>query len=206
MKEIIVNALKLCLITLVAGVLLGVVYEVTKEPRAAQEEKAKNKAYAKVFEDAVSFESYDCDEDALKSYLAKNGIKDSKAFVNEIVQAVDKSGNALGYVITVTDKEGYGGNVVFTLGITNDGVMNGISFLTLEETAGVGMKANDDKFKSQFAGMKAEEIEYTKTGKSADNQIDAISGATVTTNAVTNGVNCGVYAYQFLTEGGSKNE
>ena len=54
--------------------------------------------------------------------------------------------------------------------------------------------------------MKAEEIEYTKTGKSADNQIDAISGATVTTNAVTNGVNCGVYAYQFLTEGGSKNE
>lgn len=200
MKEIIVNSIKLCVITLIAGVLLGFVYEVTKEPREKQEEKSKKEAYAKVFDGATEFEDVDYDESTLSQYIIDNGYKKSVAYINGIVYAKDTDGNILGYVITVTDKEGYGGEVKFTLGIQNDGTLTGISFLTLAETAGVGMKADESKFKNQFKGMQADTIEYTKAGKTEDNQIDAISGATVTTNAVTNGVNCGILAYQYLTD------
>ena len=199
MKEIITNTLKLCIITLIAGILLGTVYEVTSEPRKEQQEKTKREAYAKVFRDAKEFEIFDYDKQALSAFLADNGIKKSVALIDEIVLAKDTAGEPLGYVFTVTDKEGYGGEIRFTIGIQNNGTINGISFLTLNETAGVGMKAAEGKFKDQFAGMEAKEISYTKTPKTSDDQIDAISGATVTTNAVTNGVNCAICAYQFIT-------
>lgn len=205
MKEIILNTLKLCLITLIAGVLLGGVYEITKKTRAIQEEKSKNEAYSKVFNKADSFKNYKYDKEKLKSYLKENGYNEKTVYVNDAVLAVDKNGETLGYVITITDKEGYGGDVSFTIGINNDGTINGISFLTLQETAGVGMKA-DLKFKDQFKGMKAEKIEYIKSGKKNENQIDAISGATITTNAVTNGVNCGVCSFKYFKEGGNQNE
>lgn len=205
MKEIILNTLKLCLITLIAGVLLGGVYEITKKPRAIQEEKSKNEAYSKVFNKADSLKNYKYDKEKLKSYLKENGYNEKTVYVNDAVLAVDKNGETLGYVITITDKEGYGGDVSFTIGINNDGTINGISFLTLQETAGVGMKA-DLKFKDQFKGMKAEKIEYIKSGKKNENQIDAISGATITTNAVTNGVNCGVCSFKYFKEGGNQNE
>ncbi len=69
MKEIIKNSLILCIITLVSGVLLGAVYEGTKKPRAEQEEKTKQEAYKKVFEEADRFEELEYDETALKTYI-----------------------------------------------------------------------------------------------------------------------------------------
>lgn len=68
------------------------------------------------------------------------------------------------------------------------------------------MKAAEDKFKSQFEGKQVDSFEATKNGATAENQIDAISGATITTNAVTGGVNAGILAYQFVTNGGEMDE
>ena len=79
------------------------------------------------------------------------------------------------------------------MGVTVDGVTNGISFLSISETAGLGMKAKEDDFKNRFSGKEVSQFVYTKNGASADNEIDALSGATITTNAVTNGVNAGLY-------------
>jgi electron transport complex protein RnfG len=106
-------------------------------------------------------------------------------------------------VLTVTSHEGYGGDIQFTMGITNDGVLNGISILSISETAGLGMRA-DEVLKPQFAGKSAEKYEYTKTGAVSDSQIDAISGATITTNAVVNGVNAGLYYFQNELGGAAK--
>ena len=61
------------------------------------------------------------------------------------------------------------------------------------------MKVTQKGFTNQFKGKKVDSIIYTKNGASADNEIDAISGATVSTNAVTNGVNAGLLAYQYIT-------
>ena len=66
---------------------------------------------------------------------------------------------------------------------------------------------NTKELKEQFAGKNAAQFSYTKTGAASEDQIDAISGATITTNAVVNGVNAGLtYFHTELTEGGSGNE
>lgn len=122
--------------------------------------------------------------------LKKQGLD---ATIEEAMKVLKKDGSIEGYVLTVTDHEGYGGDIRFAMGIKSDKTVNGISFLSISETAGLGMKAVEDDFKNQFAGKKADHIVYTKNGASADNEIDALSGATITTNAVTNGVNAGLY-------------
>ncbi len=189
-KESIKNTISLMLITLIAGLLLGAVYEITKEPIAKENQRAKEEAYKAVFADAGSFEEINLDTDQVQKELDSQGLD---ASINEAMKVLDGSGQQLGYVLTVTDHEGYGGDIQFAMGVQSDGTLNGISFLSISETAGLGMKAIEDSFRKQFEGKKVDQIVYTKNGASADNEIDALSGATITTNAVTNGVNAGLY-------------
>lgn len=195
MKSMLKDAMILFVITLLAGALLGIVYEVTKEPIAAQQEKAKNEAYQEVFAQAAGFEDIamkpDLAPEDLTAYVKQLGYD---VDINGIAGAWDDDGNELGYVITVTDHEGYGGDIRFSMGITNDGILNGISILSISETAGLGMRA-EEVLKPQFANKQITTFEYTKTGAAADNQIDAISGATITTNAVVGGVNAGIAVF-----------
>ena len=86
-----------------------------------------------------------------------------------------------------------------------DGTLNGMSILSISETPGLGMKA-EEVLKPQFEGKKADSYAYTKDGASAADEIDAITSATITTNAVTNGVNAGLYYFQTELKGGSGNE
>ncbi len=188
-NESIKNTVSLLVITLVAGLLLGLVYQITKEPIAKEQQRAKEEAYKEVFADAASFEELPLDNGAIQE-LKENGWD---AVIDEAMQVYDKDKNLIGHVLTVTDHEGYGGDIRFAMGVKSDGTLNGISFLSLSETAGLGMKAKDEEFKGQFAGKKAERFQYTKNGAANENEIDAISGATITTNAVTNGVNAGLY-------------
>ena len=113
-------------------------------------------------------------------------VKFNDKTIDEIMVAEDASGETLGYAFTVTDSEGYGGDIQFAMGVQNDGTLNGISILSISETAGLGMKATTDSFKDQFKNKNVEKFTYTKTGSTSDDQIDAISGATITTNAMTN--------------------
>lgn len=208
MKQMMKDAMILFLITLISGAALGLVYEVTKEPIAQQEQKAKNEAYQNVFEAAEDFtelteEAYS--SDALTAFVKENGFD---ASIDGVAQALSGDGSVLGYIITVTDHEGYGGDIQFTMGVADDGTLNGISLLSISETAGLGMRAGE-VLVPQFAGKQVEKFSYTKTGAASDDQIDAISGATITTNAVVNGVNAGLLCFQEklnMTEGGAANE
>lgn len=186
MNQIIKNTLILMAITLVSGVLLGFVYELTKGPIAEQELLAKQEAYAEVFPEADSFNVLeDVSEEA--AYLVEQGFTSEE--INEIAEACDASGNVIGHVFNVTSPEGYGGDIQLTVGVQNDMTMLGISFLSISETAGLGMNADTEEWKAQFKGIQADEIVYTKSGKSAPNEIDAVSSATYTTKAVTGAVN-----------------
>jgi len=60
--------------------------------------------------------------------------------------------------------------------------------------------------KPQYAGKNVTQFVVTKTGAASDEQIDAISGATITSNAVTNGVNAGLYYFQNVLGGGNADE
>lgn len=203
-NKIIKDALALTLITLVAGVALGGVYEITKDPIAKQEAQAKAEAYEQVFTDAAAFEAVEMDDTLTKTIrdqLDKEGYKAQS--IEEVMRAEDQSGETLGYAFTVVTSEGYGGDIQFSMGVQNDGTLNGISILSIGETAGLGMNADTPAFKDQFVGKQVEKLQYTKNGATQDDEINAISGATVTTNAMTNGVNAGLCAFRVM-EGGDQ--
>ena len=202
MKEMMKNTAILLVITVVAGFVLGLIYQITKDPIAVQEAKKKQEACQDVFQDAASFEPMEV-EAVDAGEWAEAGY--SQEIIDEVMKALDASGNLLGYVITVTTKEGYGGDIQFSIGVRTDGTVNGMSILSISETPGLGMRAGE-VLAPQFADKKAEKFEYTKSGAASENQIDAISGATITTRAVTNGVNAGLYYFQTKLEGGSANE
>lgn len=204
MNKIIKNTLVLTLITLVAGLLLGLVYEITKAPIATAEENAKQKAYRTVLSGAASFDEYkDFDAGKAHALLKKNGY--DKDDIEEVIIGKDKNGKTMGYVVTAVSHEAYAGDLELSVGITNDGTVKGIAMLTIKETAGLGMKAEEPAFKDQFKNKKVEKFSYTKTGEKGDDKIDALSGATITTNAVTNAVDSALVYYQNVL-GGSGNE
>ena len=203
-NKIIKHHLALTLITLVAGVALGGVYEITKDPIAKQEAQAKAEAYEQVFTDAAAFEAVEMDDTLTKTIrdqLDQEGYKAQS--IEEVMRAEDQSGETLGYAFTVVTSEGYGGDIQFSMGVQNDGTLNGISILSIGETAGLGMNADTPAFKDQFVGKQVEKLQYTKNGATQDDEINAISGATVTTNAMTNGVNAGLCAFRVM-EGGDQ--
>jgi len=189
-------------ITLIAGLLLGFVYELTKEPIAAQEVRAIVEACREVFTDAVEFTPLEVnlDEDLLQE------LSDMKVAIGTIYDAKDGSGNHLGYVLQTTSKAGYSGNITLYMGVREDGILNGISLLDISETSGLGMQA-EKVLVPQYLNKKVDFFTYTKTGSRSDSEIDAISGATITTKAVNNAVNGGLKVVsEALLEGGAANE
>ncbi|MCD8126689.1 MAG: FMN-binding protein [Clostridiales bacterium] len=78
-------------------------------------------------------------------------------------------------------------------GFDTEGTILGLSFTELEETAGLGMRADEDSFKSQFVGVQVDSFTLNKSGGStADDEIDSISGASTTSGAVVNAVNAAI--------------
>lgn len=194
MNKIIKNTLILTAITVVSGLLLGIVYNITKEPIARAQENTKQEAYKAVLSDAASFEAVDFDSDSALSLLSENGYTSDE--ITEVVEGTDDSGEVIGYVISVQSSEAYDGTLELSVGIAADGTVKGVEMLDISETAGLGMKADEAKFKDQFKDKNVEKFTYTKTGEEGDDMIDAISGATITTNAVTNAVDSALVYYQ----------
>lgn len=187
------DALILCAITLVAGAALGGVYTATEAPIAAANQAAKEAAYRSVLPEAVSFDAEGMEEALAAGNAEVAGLGFGNVMLDEAVTAADASGAAIGYVITSTSKDGYGGEITVSVGIKADGTVNGIEFLTLAETAGLGMNASKPEWKAQYAGKNVDAFAVTKNGAAADNEINAISGATITSKAVTGAVNAAVH-------------
>ena len=189
MNKILKNTLILTMITLIAGLALGVVYEITKDPIAQVQEKSKKEAWQAVFPEADlnDFEETEVDQKAADQAIADMGVN---ATIDEVCTVGDQ-----GYVITTTDKDGFGGSIQITVGITTDGTVNGVSILSISETAGLGMKATEPAFYGQYEGKQAEKFVVSKDGGDGE-PIDALSGATITSREVTGAVNAALGYYQ----------
>ena len=188
----------LTIITLVAGLLLGFVYELTKEPIKKQKEKAVREACMAVFPGSgIRFteEDYSLSDELLEE-LKNNGVT-----IGTIYEATDAAGEKKGYVVQTTSSEGYGGKIVLYAGITVEGLLNDISILQINETPGLGLQA-EKVLVPQFHNKPATTFSYTKTGSQSEKEIDAISGATITTKSVTNAVNGATAAVKELMGGG----
>ena len=192
------SALILCGITLIAGFCLSGVFGLTKDTIEQQKMEANVASYREVCPEAESF-SYD---EALSSAVASlggevYGTEFGKVYINEMVVGKDASGNVVGYVLSVTSGDGFDGNVTLSVGILADGTLNGISFTELHETAGMGMLCGEEAFMSQFFGVSVDRFTLNKAGGStADDEIDSVSGASVTSGAVVNAVNAALDFYQ----------
>ncbi len=215
MKGMIKDTLIMFAITLIAGLLLGFTYELTKEPIAKQEQEASDRACAEVFYEAdangelqkvvdLTFEEAAADE-ALSAKLKEDGFKG--AVIDKVFTATDSNGNVYGYVIGVTSKEGYGGDISIYVGITTDRIVKGTSILSISETPGLGMRASE-VLVPQFRERKAESFLVTKAGATMDNEIDAITSATITSKAYTGAVNTALHYFDLMSANasGSTNE
>ncbi len=193
------DAIILFAITLISGLVLGFVYDVTKAPIEAAAKAAKNEAYAVVFPEAKDFAENESETAKIvetAEEIAGKGF--GHVSINEVVDAKDETGNDVGRVITSTSKDGYNGTVQISVGIKSDGTVVGITFLTLEETPGLGMRAGEESFYGQYANKNTKEFKLVKGAAGADDEIAAISGSTITSNAVTNAVNAALYFNSIL--------
>lgn len=181
MREILKLGAKLLLIAAVAGLALGFTNSVTAGPIAEQQIAEQQAAREKVLPLAASFTQCACDG------------------VEEAYVGLDAAGNAVGATgkLTVT---GFGGPIEITAGVDKDGAITGVSVggAAFAETAGLGAKTKDEAFTSQFVGEDAS-VTLTKNGGA----IDAVTSATISSTAVTNGVATIVEAIAPLSKGGN---
>ena len=186
----------LTLIAAIAGVALSGVYSMTKGTIDLQELQKKTAAYKEVCPEAETFELVD----AAEELIAKQDEKASPK-INEFYVGKTADGQVAGYAASVTAK-GFGGDVTMALGLTPDGAVRKIAFTELNETAGLGMEADKAPFKDQFTGRSGE-LSLIKGTASGEQEISALTGATVTSTAVVNGVNAGLAFCEEATKGGN---
>lgn len=190
------DAFILFAITLIAGFLLGGVYEMTKTPIQIAKMSASLEAYKRVYPEAADFkfnQEIQDKADQSAELLAASGENMGAVHVSVALEAVDASGAVIGHIMSASSKDGYGGEIKVSVGVTLDGETTGMEILEINETPGLGMRATEEGFMGQFKGKNVDLFKVTKTGKKSDNEIDALSGATITSNAVTNAVNGAVY-------------
>lgn len=192
-------AMILFVITLIAGIALGGVHELTRDTIEEQQLAANIESYQEVVPDATSFEHDDTIDSAVEALGGEvYGVDFGNAYINDVLVGTDDSGSPVGYMISATSADGYEGNITVSVGIASDGTVNGISFTELNETAGMGMRCDEPEFKDQFAGVNTDAFILNKTGDStADNEIDSVSGASTSSGAVVNAVNA---ALSFFAE------
>lgn len=111
------------------------------------------------------------------------------------------NGEVVGYTVKTGPTSGYSGEVQVLTGISSDGVISGITIIKHNETPGLGALATGE-WNDQFTGKSAtEELVVVKgTAKEGSNEIQAITGSTITSRAVTEGVNTSIQVYQTLSK------
>jgi electron transport complex protein RnfG len=190
------DAFILFAITLISGLLLGAAYQITKEPIEMAEIAASLEKYKLAYPEAEEFTvNDDLKDEASNSEETLASVKPEygKVRVDEALEARDGSGNIIGYMITASSDDSYGGTVKVSLGIDLEGTVTGMELLEINDTPGLGMKAAEPAFKDQFKGKAVDEFTVTKSGSTSDSEIDSISGATITSDAVTHAVNAALY-------------
>lgn len=162
-------------VTAVTGIILGVVEHFTSQAIKQVELAAKNAAFKNIMPIAQTFEQAERVGDGA---------------VLDVVKASDASG-VVGWCMTVETKS-YGGPLQFIIGITKDGTVKAINILSHSDTPGLGAKAAEPEFYGQFTDKAKLPLKVVKGAAGNPDEIAAISGATITSNAVVDGVNAAV--------------
>ena len=169
--ETIRPVLVLVSVCMVAGALLGAVHAVTAPIAEANAAQKAQEIYAALVPDAKEFVAVDCEVDGCTAAL----------------EARDAAGDVVAYVI-VAQSKGYGGQVPIAVAFGRKGSVKSITAMANEETPGLGTKIAQESYIGQYVGKTAEPLE-------ADD-IDLISGATISSKAALSAYNIAVEAYE----------
>lgn len=173
-KEIIKISLILFLITAISALLLAFVNEKTAPLIAENSEKKTQEALKGVMSEAEEFEAVE----------SEFNIEDCT--VDRIYKAKDSSGNVIG-VCAIIETKGYDSGLKSAVGVGTDGKVTGVEIISHKETPGLGANAEKEEFRSKYIG-KSGKISVVKSNAD-ENEINAISGATMTSDGVTRSVN-----------------
>lgn len=176
MRNIIKLGSILLIICSIAAALLGLTNNITSPIIEKLNIASNNEARQKVLPEAKTFKALDG---------MTNGL------ISEVYEGIDNS-KVIGYTIKALPM-GYGGDIEVMVGISKAGIITGVNIGNNSETPGLGSKASEAEFKNQFNQKNSNsELKVVKGKANSDEDIVAISGATISSNAVTNGVNAAI--------------
>lgn len=179
MKDILKLGVTLFAICAVAALVLGVTNNITAPVIEERNIQASNEARKIVLPEADEFKELD----GMNSDI-----------VLEVYEGI-KDGQVIGYTIKTSSK-GYGGAIELMVGISKDSKITGVEIGNHSETPGLGSKATEPMFKNQYVDKDvSNSLLVVKGSANNDNEISAISGATITSNGVTSGVNAAMKIY-----------
>lgn len=159
----------LLLICAVIAGLLGAVNALTEDKIAENKQQEINVTISELFEGEVNKTDVEGD--------FEEGVSN--------VWSVERDGADLGYCIYVFTR-GYGGDIGMMVGIDPQGSVCGIRIVEMNETAGLGSRISEPSFLSQY-DLAKEEL--------GEDDVDVITGSTVSSKAVTDGVNMALRAF-----------
>ncbi|MGI6579396.1 MAG: RnfABCDGE type electron transport complex subunit G [Saccharofermentanales bacterium] len=174
------------LICFVTALLLALVNSITAEPIKAQELARENEAKQIVMPEGVDFVE--------KEFTADKHFRYNEAY--------DQNGDLVGYIFK-NGNHGYGGPVVVNVGVDPDGYITGVKALDLSETPGIGTKVEDPAFTDQFIG-KTVGLRVVSGTNIDDNTIQAISGATTSSNAFIESVQKSLEQFRLISGGNNE--
>ncbi len=183
------DALALFLITLISGLGLAYVNEVTKGPIEEQQLKKEMEAYSVIFTDAKNILTADeLTTAAVEADLTTLDPSYSKIKIKDVKLAQDENGATIGYVIVLTTKDGYNPPISLAIGYDLNKKVTGLEYLVFNESKSVDQLK--EEYRTQYIGVIAESFSFD--GVDGTTKVNAVSGATVSSKAIITAINAGI--------------
>lgn len=190
MNKTIKLGLILLVFTAIAAGILGLLNQQTVDVIAEVKVQESNQARQEVLPEGEEFEEFEDGE-------FKEVTKQSKS-VKEIYKGLN-DGELVGYTIQ-TEMSGYSGPIVVMVGVDTEGVISGMKVVSNTETPGLGANASSDEYQGQYKEKSANnDIELVKNNPT-DDQVEALTGATITSKAITDSVNEAIQTYSNIAK------
>lgn len=182
-KETLSTALRLLIICAIVALIISLVYGITKNKIALNEREETAIALNAIYSDDFNGRTFNVagEEFVIKdgdSIIAKCSEVDMKTFIRKDITALyvlnDVNSNAIGYCVAI-EPIGFKDAIKMLVAVNTDLSVKGVKIISMSETAGIGTKAQDESFLSQFTKMPAGDVEV-------------ISGATKTTKPIIDAV------------------
>ncbi|UCD71666.1 MAG: RnfABCDGE type electron transport complex subunit G [Syntrophobacterales bacterium] len=187
MRDILRLTIVLTSICIVSAIALAKVYDLTKGPIAYQKRLEVLRAIKTVLP------QYDNEPDRDMVVLPM-GVDKKGEEIQRVFYRGRKEGRLIGVAFKVISPEGYGGNIEVMVGLLQDGTIHGVEVLSHLETPGLGAKIRETKFKDRFKNRNLTNTTWAVKKDAGD--IDAITGATISSRAVIKAIKEGLEFYR----------